>query len=606
MTRTPASQAPLPVPPRAAIEDISSIAPFSLVFDAAPSGMALIVEKDLVVAAANQALCRLLGRDPAAVVGASVSDLVHDDDLVELAQGANRVLKDLAPTFVGTARLLVSDWFLWTEIQLSALPAVEGDSRILVVQVTDITERLQHEAIVTHQAMHDDLTGLPNRLLLADRLRHALARRTTRSDDVAVMAIDLDRFTLVNETFGQSGGDTLLRTIGKRIAGVIGPGDTVARVGSDEFVVLCEGVTTTDEALATAGAIAAAIAEPLCLDAVGGSVEILTAASVGVTVAEPTETDAAEVLREADAALHRVKGHGGGRIHLYDRESFDGAVERLRTENSLRDGILRDELFILFQPAVSFASGRIAGVEALVRWEHPDRGLVLPGEFIPLAEECGLINPIGRWVLREASRIAVDWADRREGPLDLAVNVSARQLRDDGLVDAVAEALAESGMPPERLCLEVTETALMDDRADGLAMLHALKDLGVRIALDDFGTGWSSLTHLREVPLDVVKIDRSFVRSATEEAADREIVHSVIQLGHALGFTVVAEGIEDDEQLRLLADLGCDQWQGYLCSAPVSDSDLAAMLDRPGMTSAMPAAPDACRSSHALGTIRPQ
>ncbi|HUF32473.1 MAG TPA: bifunctional diguanylate cyclase/phosphodiesterase [Acidimicrobiales bacterium] len=576
----PSSQAPPPVPTRAALDDIGSIAPFSKVFDVAPTGMALVIEEDLIVAVANQAFCRLLGRDAASVRGSHVSDVVHVEDLVDLAQGANRVITDVAPTFVGTARLLAAGGPIWTEVRLSALPAIEGDPRIFVVQVTDITERLQHDAIVAHQAMHDDLTGLPNRLLLADRLRHALARRTIRSDDVAVMAIDLDRFTLVNETFGQTGGDMLLRIVGERIATVIGPADTVARVGSDEFVVLCEAVTGTDAALTTAQSIAAAIGEPLWLDATGGAVEILTAASVGVTVAGPTETDAAEILREADAALHRVKGHGGGQIHLYDRESFDGAVERLRTENALRDGIQRDELFVLFQPAISFASGRIAGVEALARWTHPQRGLVLPDEFIPLAEECGLIDPIGRWVLREACRAAAGWSDAVEGPLDLAVNVSARQLRDDSLVDAVVEALADSGMPPERLCLEVTETALMDDRVDGVAMLQNLKDLGVRIALDDFGTGWSSLAHLRDVPLDVVKIDRTFVRSAVEEVADQEIVRSVIQLGHALGLAVVAEGIEDDEQHRLLADLGCDQWQGYLCSVPVSDAELAAMLDR--------------------------
>jgi diguanylate cyclase (GGDEF)-like protein len=418
-----------------------------------------------------------------------------------------------------------------------------------------------------NQLLRDPLTGLPSRLLFNNRVTQALERlQRRRGSHVAVLFLDLDRFKVINDSLGHAAGDKLIVAVADRLRHALRRHETVSRFGGDEFAILCEDIRDEQDAIAVGERILKAFSRPITLH----HGEAVTSASLGVALSADPDQDVGNLIRDADAAMYRAKEAGGGRLMLFDEVTRQRALTRLHTENALRRAIENEEFRVYFQPEVSVATGAIVGIEALVRWEHPERGLVGPDAFIALAEETGLIVPIGTWVLREACRLARVWqAERAAGePLVVRVNVSARQLAADDLIDIVADALERSGVEPEQLCLEVTESVLVEDPDASAGKLAALKALGVKIAVDDFGTGYSSLEYLRRFPVDCVKIDRSFVRGIPHSGEDVAIVNAVIDLGHALGLSVTAEGVETDEQLGRLQNDGCDTAQGFLFSRP--------------------------------------
>jgi diguanylate cyclase len=418
-----------------------------------------------------------------------------------------------------------------------------------------------------NQLLRDPLTGLPSRLLFNNRLRQALERlQRRRGSHVAVLFLDLDRFKVINDSLGHTAGDKLIVAVAERLRQSLRRHETIARFGGDEFAILCEDISDEQDAIAVGERVLRSFATPFHL-AHGDST---SSASLGIALSADPDHDVEELIRDADAAMYRAKEAGGGRLMLFDEVTRQRALTRLHMETALRAAIERDEFRVYFQPEVSVETGSIVGLEALVRWEHPEEGLVGPDRFIALAEETGLIVPIGTWVLDEACRLAQKWqAERAEDePLVVRVNVSARQLAHDDLIDVVAAALQRTGMDPSHLCLEVTESVLVEDPESSVRTLSALKELGVKIAVDDFGTGYSSLEYLRTFPVDCVKIDRSFVRGIPESSDDVAIVTAVVELGHALGLSVTAEGVETSEQLGNLQTTGCDTAQGFLFSRP--------------------------------------
>ncbi len=437
-----------------------------------------------------------------------------------------------------------------------------------------VGSRRRVRSSLAHQALHDALTGLPNRVLLADRLDQALARAGRSGGGVAVLFIDLDRFKVVNDSRGHAAGDSLLVTVAQRLRQAIRTQDTVARFGGDEFVVVCEDAAAGWEAGSVAERIGEAFQAPFLVK----GQEVFLTASMGVAVGDGTDSPEG-LIRDADAAMYRAKAEGRARFEFFDENMRTQAVERLEIESALHRAVERDELRVFYQPVINLSTGHVRGVEALVRWMHPTRGLLPPKSFIPLAEETELIVPIGQWVLEEAARQWRIWQDARpDSPLTLKVNVAAQQLRRPQLCDSVQAVLDTNGLPPGRLCLELTESSFMEDVEYHGAALSALGSLGVELAMDDFGTGYSSLTYLKRFPLNVLKIDQAFVQGLGVDAADTAIVESVINLAHALGMRVVAEGVETARQAAELVALGCDLAQGYFFARPAPPEELDAML----------------------------
>jgi diguanylate cyclase (GGDEF)-like protein len=453
---------------------------------------------------------------------------------------------------------------------------------ILTVLVTALVEVLQRRRRyasaleLAHQAVHDALTGLPNRLQVAERLEQALARSSRTGSDVTVLFIDLDRFKLINDGHGHAAGDELLVTVADRLRRVVRAGDIVARFGGDEFVVVCEDQTVAFEASQVAGRIIDALREPVVVD----GQEIFLSASIGIAMADGTGSPES-LLRDADAAMYRAKEKGRARCEFFDATMRTEALVHLETQSALHRALERDELRVFYQPVVDLTSGAVTGVEALVRWQHPQHGLVSPASFVPLAEETGLIVPIGAWVLDRATAQLARWRERSWGrTLTVNVNLSARQLRQPDLIPALMSALLESGTDPASLCLELTETTFMEDARSHREALARIKGLGVGLAIDDFGTGYSSLTYLKRLPVSVLKIDQAFVRGLGRDACDTAIVKSVVDLAHALGLVVVAEGVEDPDQVAHLRKLGCDLAQGYFFARPQPAEDLERWFDR--------------------------
>jgi diguanylate cyclase (GGDEF)-like protein len=392
----------------------------------------------------------------------------------------------------------------------------------------------------------------------------ALARLHRHKKSIAVLFIDLDNFKVVNDSLGHNAGDRLLVELGRRLRDAIRPSDTIARFGGDEFVVLCEDIDEARDAVCVGERIVAAAAEPFQLD----GREMFVTASVGVALAINGEATPETLLRDADAAMYRAKERGRGRVEVFDEALRTRIMERLDLENGLRRALKRGELRVYYQPEVSSSKGRMVAVEALVRWEHPERGLLQPSDFVPLAEETGLIVEIGEWVLNEACSQIAEW--RRKGAeIDVAVNVSARQLGQRDIVEVVRGALERSGLPAEALCLEITESAVMRDPEAALATLTLVKELGVKVALDDFGVGFSSLAQLKEMlPLHALKVDRSFISGIADDDRNSAIVAAVVMMATTLGLTAIAEGVETEAQALQARALGCDVSQGYFFTAP--------------------------------------
>jgi diguanylate cyclase (GGDEF)-like protein/PAS domain S-box-containing protein len=473
------------------------------------------------------------------------------------------------------------------ELATALLRTPAGEPAGMIAVAADISDRKRLEQQLRHQAFHDALTGLPNRALFGDRLGHALARIARSGGPLAVLLLDLDGFKTVNDTLGHAAGDQLLAVVAERLRATVRPADTVARLGGDEFVVLLEDAAAPGEAVTVAERLLAALGAPVALP--GHNAPIPASASVGIVTTADSAT-AGDLLRDADIAMYLAKGQGGGRYRLFEPTMRAAAVQRVELEADLRRAVEQGEFTLHYQPIVELDSGRLIGVEALVRWQHPTRGLLAPGGFIPLAEETGLLVPIGRWVLRRACRQVRAWQRTIPGyqQLSVSVNLSAVELAHPDLVAEVAEALTQADLEPHHLTLELTEGVLVDDTDATVAKLAQLKGLGVQLAIDDFGTGYSSLSYLRRLPVDILKIDKTFVDALTDHTEAAALTHAIIKLAGTLHLTSVAEGIEDQAQLQRLRDLHCHYGQGYHLAKPLDEQQLTSLLQQRAPSAHLP------------------
>jgi diguanylate cyclase (GGDEF)-like protein/PAS domain S-box-containing protein len=523
-----------------------------------------------IVLYANQALADLIGSSCPQIVGRSVYEFLAPTCRANLAIV---VALDKAESLEST---LLNATGAEVPVLIGASSLTLNGDNITCLTFTDLTSERQAEAELAHWALHDAMTGLPNRTLLFDRIQHALGRRTSSRGIIALLFCDVDGFKAVNDAYGHHAGDDTLRTLAQHMTASVRPEDTVARIGGDEFAVLCEGLEDVEDAIAVASRIQAAVATQGDTESAAYKVTL----SIGVALTYVgVDITPGDLLRHADQAMYKAKHESSNDIALFDDQLRLVADSRSVLLSQLHHAVTDRELRLHYQPILSLQDESIVGVEALLRWQHPGRGIIPADDFIPLAEHSGLITPIGAWVLRNACQQAATWAAANlEGrKLQMAVNVSSRQLaQSGGLVRTVKSAIAESGIDPTALVLEVTESALMDDAESALQVLKELKALGVRIAIDDFGTGYSSLTYLKRFPVDVLKIDRSFVAGISHSRDDVAIVHSVIDLADAFGISAVAEGIETPEHLAILRDLGCTFGQGFLWSPAMSAHKLGA------------------------------
>jgi len=462
---------------------------------------------------------------------------------------------------------------VWVEQRLSLVR--DDEDRIVSVEgiARDVTERKLAEERLERQALHDELTSLPNRRLLRDRISQALARAERDRSLVAVVFLDLDRFKLINDSWGHAEGDKVLVEIADRLQGVVRGSDTIARFGGDEFVVVREGIESSEDVAGYLDRLSDEVQRPIVL----GSNDLIVNASIGVALGGAGDTPET-LLRDADAAMYKAKAQGRSRAEIATKAVHTEVTSRLSTELALRRSITRDEFDVMYQPVVAIDSGSLLGVEALVRWRRHDHGLVGPDSFISIAEDTGLIRPLGAWVLHQACRQLHHWSRLGVSGGVVSVNLSGRQLSSPDLIGNVLGAIAAADIDASQLSFEITESVLMEDVDRSANILRSLKDIGVGLAIDDFGTGYSSLAYLERFPVDALKIDRSFVSRLGDDAADSAIVSAVMALGHALGLAVTAEGVETVDQLRILADLGCDAAQGYLFAKPIPPSELPAFV----------------------------
>lgn len=509
--------------------------------------------------------------------------MVHPDDAGKLDAAWQAALRGAPYSF--EHRIVVNGETRWVLEKAELNFDTDGQLRAGVGTVQDITERKEVESRVHRLAYFDSLTGLPNRQSFTERLIREIQRARHQHDKLAVLFLDLDRFKTVNDTLGHGAGDQLLRLVADRLRQAVRPADLVARtdypdeevdvarLGGDEFTLLLPHLRHGESALLIAQRIHESMHRPFILD----GREMVVTASIGIAIYPDDGSDAASLLKHADTAMYHAKDRGRDNAQFYSAALTEEAMRRLDMESNLRLAIERSEFVLAYQPQIDVASGSIYSLEALIRWHHPQRGLVSPLDFIPLAEENGLIVPIGAWVMRTACRDAQRW--RMAGkPLRVAVNLSAVQFRDPGLVDEVAAVLAETGLPAEFLELEVTEGALMEDSAATLQTLNALRKLGLHLSLDDFGTGYSSLSYLKRLPINNLKIDQSFVRGLPADGDSLAIVRTIVSLAKNLGFSVTAEGIETREQATLLHGMACEMLQGYYFSRPVAVAEIDALL----------------------------
>ncbi len=548
---------------------------FRSAFENAPIGMAM-ADLEGRITSANPALGVIVGRPPEDLVGVGMDDLTHPDDRELNSVERRRLVSSASEGYHLEKRFLHMDGReVWVSLSVSCVRDEQEQPLYLIKQVEDITERRALRERLAYAAIHDPLTGLPNRELFMDRLEVALRRAHRARHEVAVIFLDVDRFKLINDSLGHEVGDQVLAAVAHRLASVTRTSDTLARFGGDEFTVLCEDVHNQGDLVEVAQRFLVAMAQPLALP----SGEVFVTLSVGIARSGAGES-AAVMLRNADIAMYRAKDRGPSHIETYQEDDDQNVVSRLRTSNDLHRALERNELELHYQPIVDLHSETLVGMEALARWQHPTRGVLLPEEFVPLAEDGGLIVPLGAWVLKEACRQIATWQARRMDTnqdnlrLNISVNVSAVQLADPGFPRIVGQAIDESGINPDRLWIEITESALMRDADEAVVALKACRDLGLHIEIDDFGTGYSSLSYLRRFPVEALKIDRSFVNDLDHTSENGAIVRAIIGLGDSLGLTVIAEGVEHNAQVSRLRVLGCHLAQGYLFGRPLSSGSL--------------------------------
>ena len=556
------------------------------------SDLITLIDADLAVRYQTPSITRLLGYSADELVGTPLVDLTHPEDRLALLGAHDETLGGAGNDTVSHLRLRHRDGS-WRHVQSIHTNLLDDpDVRAVVVTTRDVTAQKELQAQLQHNAFHDGLTGLANRALFADRLEHALARTDRIAAPVAVLFVDLDDFKAVNDGSGHLAGDELLVAVAERLRQVLRPGDTIARLGGDEFAVLIEDASEPGRPEVAARRLLAALADPFALPGEAEGTGVRITASIGIALGAAGQHDAAELLRHADVAMYAAKAAGKGRSAAFEPEMDSAIIGQLQMKAELAQAVERGEFTVYYQPTVDLADGRMAGVEALVRWQHPERGLVPPLDFIPLAEQTGLIVPIGRHVLREACRQMRAWHARypTAPPMTVSVNLSARELDEPGLVAAVRSALDDTGLDPAHLVLEITESLLLVDLPGTVAKLTALRTLGVRLAVDDFGTGYSSLAYLENLPVDILKIDKSFVDRIGEAPAESSglavtpqqpvMVSAISQLGHALNLELVAEGIEQRQQVSALRGLACHFGQGYYFAKPLTPDALTDLLER--------------------------
>ncbi|NMG42439.1 EAL domain-containing protein [Aromatoleum toluvorans] len=531
-------------------------------------------EADNPVIYVNPAFTLMTGYAPEEILGRNTRLLIGADwdqpDIERLREAVRRG-RDARVTL----RCYRKDGSLfWNEVSLASMHDPSGRVSHFISIFNDLTDRKRYEAELEQQANHDALTGLANRNLLNDRLQQAMIHAQRNTGAVAVMLLDLDRFKLINDSLGHDAGDELICEVGRRLAACVRQGDTVARLGGDEFMIVMSHLATERDAVSLASKVLQAVSAPIRL----ACHEMVVTGSLGVAL-YPRDGESPDVLvRNADVAMYRAKEQGRNDFRFYAPEMNARMLERLELENGLRRALEQDELELHYQPKVELAHGRVVGAEALIRWRHPVLGMVSPADFIPVAEETGLIVPIGEWVINTACRQLQAWREEGLPDVSVAVNVSARQFQQADLVGVLDEALRSTEVPARQLHLEVTESGVMSNPERTIVMLRTLKEIGVLVSLDDFGTGYSSLNYLKRFLIDSVKIDQSFVADLTTSSEDAAIARMVISLAHSLNQTVVAEGVETAAQLDFLRRYHCDQMQGYLCSRPIPAAAFASLV----------------------------
>ena len=543
------------------------------VFESASEGV-VITDVDANIIAVNKAFTDITGFSEKEVLGKNASFLksgCHDRDFFE-AMWSSLLEHGQWKGEISGRRKNGEIFPKWQTIN-----AVRDDQGSLTHYVSiflDISQMKESEEQLHYLAHHDTLTGLPNRLLLNARLEHSLQQASRKSTNVAVLFLDLDHFKKVNDSLGHAVGDQLLQLVAKRLLSSVREEDTIARMGGDELAIILGSMDDVRDAATAARKILDELAKPFDID----GKELFVSASIGISTYPQNGRDAIALLKNADAAMYMAKSAGRNGYHFYSDEHSARLSESFSLQTNLYRALEREELFLHFQPQVSLQSGKIVGVEALLRWQHPEMGLVSPARFIPLAEENGLIGAIGKWVLHTACEQARAWQDEGLIPVRISVNLSGRQLEQDNIVEEVHAVLEDTGLDPSCLELELTESSVMKRAERTVKILDAFRELGITIAIDDFGTGYSSLSYLKRFPVDRLKIDRSFVRDIPQDVNDVALARAIIALGHSLNISVIAEGVETVAQRELLTSMGCDEMQGFLYSKPVTASELLSLL----------------------------
>jgi diguanylate cyclase (GGDEF)-like protein/PAS domain S-box-containing protein len=541
---------------------------FRSAFDHA-AGMALVATDGRWVKV-NRSLCEMIGYSQQELLATNFQSVTHEDDLEDMMSQVGKLLEEKASTYQMELRYKHKRGHtVWALLSVTVIRDSHSKSVNLVFQIQDITDRKRAEEQLLHEAFHDGLTGLPNRALFMDHLKLSVERGKRREDRLfAVLFLDLDRFKVINDSLGHMVGDQLLVGIARRLEICLRPGDTVARLGGDEFTVLLEDLMSVTEAIDVADRLQKALALPFNLN----GHEVFATVSIGIALSSTGYDKPEEVLRDADTAMYRAKMLGKARHEVFDKTMHARAMNLLQMEADLRRAIERKEFILHYQPIVALESGTISGFEALIRWQHPERGFVSPNEFISIAEETGLIIPIGHWVLEEACRQIHAWQEQypQYPPLQISVNLSSKQFINANLIQQIRQVLKETCVEPHSLKLEITESMVMENVESAIEMLQQLRALGIELSIDDFGTGYSSLSYLHRFPISTLKIDRSFVSRMSDNNENAEIVRTILMLARSLKMDVVAEGVETKDQLSQLAMLECEYGQGYYFSRPLN------------------------------------
>jgi diguanylate cyclase (GGDEF)-like protein/PAS domain S-box-containing protein len=550
---------------------------FRSAFDYAAIGMALVSQEGRWLQV-NRSLCQLVGYSEEELLTADIQALTHREDLGDLLLQQSRLMTGQVPGYQTEKRYIhKSGHEVWTLLSVSPVRDPETQSLRAIFQIQDITDRKRAEAQLVHDAFHDGLTGLPNRALFIDHLRLAVARSRRKECPLfSVLFLDLDRFKVVNDSLGHLVGDKLLMTMARRLESCLRPGDTIARLGGDEFTILLEDLKGNNEAIHVAERIQRELAKPFELD----GRHIATSASIGIAPSSTGYEHPEDILRDADTAMYYAKSVGGNRHQVFEKSMHTRAVKLMQMQSDLRRAIENEELFVEYQPIVSLETFRITGFEALARWKQNEHGLINPSQFIPVAEETGLIIPMGEWILRQACAQIRAWQDQypMDAPLTISVNLSGKQLAQPDLSEQVEKILRETNLDPSALKLEITESAMVENEEAARGMLRRLRLLGVGLSIDDFGTGYSSLSSLHRFPISTLKIDASFVRRMSGQNENTEIVRTIMSLADNLGMDVTAEGVETLEQVTKLRTFGCEKGQGFFFSRPVSATNAEALL----------------------------